>query len=481
MLLSSSLAFVGQVVAQPQLRTLDAVWLTPRLTTSPGLIVSGSSGYGITEHVAGTTGVHHRVAGSLGVAYATRFGLSAELRVDGRWDLHAVSPRDDSMVGEPRAYLRYGAGLGSRTRLGMEAGWLIGGANVPALDVRSSTLDLLAIADVKLARAWSLVSALGPRLDFSANSVSPDVHLSRSDWLSLGVSSYHALLLRFAAVGRLGKFGVAGEFSGDALLGQGSPALRQSPWRTSFKLSRAVGPNEQLELVWVTSLLVSRRPEWTSAQQYVPFEPRVTSFVGLRYHFASSPKKPASEAAAPPPEPKPVAPEPPTPSTGELVVSVFDARGEALPDVEVGLASGRKERTGASGAARFAELAPGDYPVQVECPGFAPGQATATVTVGQSAALRVDLLELTDRGVLRVFVRDADSGEDVASAQLKLTPLRKKRARKTDIASGSHTELEPGSYRVEITAQGYGRQTRTIVVERGEVMLLNVDLPRKRP
>ncbi|HEX6244348.1 MAG TPA: carboxypeptidase-like regulatory domain-containing protein [Polyangiales bacterium] len=467
--------------AQTGVRALPAVWLAPRLTpvASHTLSLGADVGYGVMGAVAGTSGAHQRVAGGLGVAYRAPFGLSLELRVDGRWDLHPG--KDDSLVGDPRLFVRYAHALGQRARLGLEAVVWVPGASAPSLDLSATSVDVLALADVALMEMLHLIVALGPRFDRSARSVSPGLELSQSDQLSLGVSSYHALLTRVALEARLGETHAGLELSADSLLGAGAPDFRDSPLRAALVARHPLGAG--FEGVVTLAVLLSARPELIAGGPYAPFEPRFSAFLGARYQYGDRAARTAVAAARPSAAASPVAapaPAPPAPAVnaGSIEVQVENPAAEPLPDVLVALEGGAALRTGGKGSVRFEPIDAGEYTLHVSADGFEPQALPAALQAGASLALRVTLQLAQQESTLRVLVRDAETGAPLV-AQLSLRPAggRAKPMQASTAADGSFERgLSAGRYRVSLQAPGYQGQTRVIEVAERGVTLLNADL-----
>lgn len=471
--------------AQTGVRALPAVWLAPRLV-EPGdhsLRLGLDLGYGALGAVAATGGTHHRARGGVGVAYAAPFGLGLELRLDGRWDVHDVPKQEDSLVGEPRLFVRYHHAVGPRTQLGLEAALWVPGASAPSLRFSALSVDLLAALDVALPRRLGLVIALGPRIDRSARSVSDSLNLSRSDQISLGVSSFHALLARVALETSLGGTKLALELSGDVLLGARAPSVGRSPLRAAVALRQPLAAG--VELTALVAALLSARPPLRDGTDYAPFEPRVQAVLGARYVYQPAKPtlhapttKPAAMPARPPvsePEPQPE----PAKIDAALLVSVVNTQGEPLPDVRVALEPGDELRTGGAGTARFSGLARGERALSVSADGFVAQELRAHIADALTTELRVVLETAQQESVLRVLVRDAERGTPV-TAQLTINPQgasKIKRVQVSTAADGSFERTLPaGRYRVELRAAGYQAQTRSVeVLERG-VTLFNVDL-----
>jgi hypothetical protein len=470
--------------AQPGLRALPAVWLTPRASVARAhsVLASAHVGYGVMGAVAGTQGTHQRALGGLAVAYAAPFGLSLELRVDGRWDVHKVPGGDDSLVGEPRLFLRYARAWGERARLGLETAIWVPGAVAPSLDFAATSVDILALFELTLPHGLALVTALGPRFDRSARSVSSELTLSRSDQLSLGVSSFHALLARVALEAQVGAAHAALELSADTLLGTGAPAFLRSPIRAALSARHPLGLG--FEVAALAALLLSARPSLHD-DAYVPFEPRFQCLVGAIYRLPakeSARRAPAARVPVSPseaPAPAREAPVTPADTLGTLLVIVQSADGELLPDAQVTLASGPALRTGGSGSARFGALAPGSYLLSIHAHGFATETLRAELSTGATVELRAVMQPAQTDGILRILVRDAERGSGLFT-RLTISPLQRGKHKPIQARSGADGRFEralpAGRYRVLLRSEGYRTQTREADVSEQGVTLFNVDL-----
>jgi hypothetical protein len=300
----------------------------------------------------------------------------------------------------------------------------------------------------------------------------------RSDTIALGVSSFDALLLRLAAEATLGSLLLGAELTGDLLLGAAAPPARESPWRASVTLHRPFGRERRLAWYAAASCLLSARPAFR-AERYVPYEPRATAFVGLRYTL----ERRAEEGVRTPPLRAAVAaPEPAR--LGTLAVQVVEATGEPLPDVQVALGALRVQRTNAGGSVRFAELGAAEISVEVSAPGFVRQTQTVHIEPGVIATLRVVLAAAREQGVLRVQVRDMRSGAPLAArCQLVSEGGARSATQRFQTDEQGHYEqtLAEGRYRVKVSAPGYRAQTRVLELREGSVTLFNVDLTPERP
>ncbi len=84
-------------------------------------------------------------------------------------------------------------------------------------------------------------------------------------------------------------------------------------------------------------------------------------------------------------------------------------------------------------------------------------------------------------GVLRVLVRDTDRGEAVA-ARVRVTTSKGEPVeaeQKPGVRGGIELELTPGTYEVEISADGFSAQRRRLSVDEHGVTVINIDLRPK--
>jgi hypothetical protein len=241
--------------------------------------------------------------------------------------------------------------------------------------------------------------------------------------------------------------------------------------------------------VAVVGVLLSGRPT-LSVASYTPFEPRIQVLLGARYSYAGPeparvplPKAvrvPSAQREVAKTEPAAVSP----PVASELVVTVVNAQGEPLPDVRVALEAGEALQSGGSGTARFSGLIPGERNVAVTADGFVAQNARVELAAGAPFELHVVLEAARQVALLRLLVRDAESGAPVL-AELGIAALagsKGKRVQASTASDGSfEQELPAGRYRLQLRAPGYQPQTRMIDVGERGVTLFNVDLAPVSP
>lgn len=106
-------------------------------------------------------------------------------------------------------------------------------------------------------------------------------------------------------------------------------------------------------------------------------------------------------------------------------------------------------------------LNPGDYRITVAAPGYETFRDTINVSAGQTVTVDADLA--SDRGRLRVET-------NVSDAEIELNGDRR---------GGDppwNFQLEPGRYRVEVSASGYETYRETVNLRAGQSVTLDADL-----
>lgn len=409
--------------AQVGPRALPALFATPRLAPAESLafLLSGALGYGFREALASGDALHHTGLAALGVGVAAPFGLSAELRLDGRYEKHtARGDRGTGQVGELRAYLRYAHAAGSHLRIGAELGVWVPGAKAPSFRFGATTLDALLMFDTQLEKDWSLIVAPGFRLDRSGHALSDaDVRgLSTGDYVTLGLSDANALLVR-AGVERLFPRGqLFLEWTWDAYLGKRAVSLSHAPMQAALGGRASLDERGRLSLTASLRALVNARPTLDREGPLTPFPPRAELWCGLRYELTRAPEEAPAEAAPTPP-PAPIEPAPLEPPPVEVPPRVAEPESEVPP-----------------------------------APAIVPGQ-------------------------LRLLIRDHRSGEPLR-AEVRVRSEDEagapERSETADAEGRLRLELPKGRYKVIIKLKGYRKQIKQLSIEDESVTMLDVAL-----
>ena len=487
---------VGPAAAEPW-RTSHSLGAMPGVyrvaTAEPddtGLSVYTGGGYGFASGVLQDGGgdAHHRLGGSLAASVRALPWLAAGIRLDGRFDRHTGMDSigqedDDGLVGEPRVLLHAGRSLSDAWHAGARLTVWLPGSDAPSIVARAVTPDVLAmLTHAPPDSALRLGLNAGVRLDRSAASATDAGLLSQADRLSLGVSDASAVLMGLGAAYRAGNIDLLGEITWDLLFGQDAPDLRGSPMRLAAGVRVPVLESLAAELMLEVNL--ANLPTAAADEPLLPYEPRISVGVGLHYRFGSS-KTRSSLTAERPERPDPGAP---AARTGVIRGRVQGAGGVAVASAEVtietdegGQAGGaRQVDVDAEGRFRAGDLPPGPVSVSVRAEGFEPATRALTIAAGDEQALDIELERALPPGQLRGFVRSF-GGKPVAA---ELTIQRAGESSGQTVTAGADgsfgVDVAPGQYDVMIRAAGYREQRRSVTIEQGGVLILNVDLRRQR-
>jgi hypothetical protein len=383
----------------------------------PALFLLTGAGYGYTESVLGLGDRHDRYGARLIVDGRPRPWLALTLRLDGRYDRHAVpgQPIDIGYVGDPRVQARVDHALGGGLSVGARAGLWLPGDDAPSIRLDALSPELVGAVTYALAALpLSITANAGYRLDRSARTATNAAQLSASDRLALGVSAFDAVLLGASA--SFGRRMVSGfvEASGELLVGGGHPPALSSPMFIGAGARVAVAPRLRLEAA--AELSPSRRPDLAATAPLVVVPPRAAVWLGLAYRFGAPPPRaappaavtpdatppaapaaavvaapapPAAAAAAPPPEATPRRP------SGQLRGLVRSFRGSTVDaDVTIragGRAAADPQRLVAAGGRFAIDVVPGSYDVRIEAPGFESQSRRVQVEENGVTLLNVDL------------------------------------------------------------------------------------------
>jgi hypothetical protein len=528
LMLAHGPAAAEPVLARHALGALPGVYRVATAGPEPvGLAFHTGAGYGYAASVFGTDDTHHRASGALAASFTPVSWLSLGLRMDGRFDQHsarieqpdgtAAEITDDGLVGDPRFLVQARTSLNESWHLGGRLTLWFPGSEAPSLVLGATTTDALAALTYEPPGSPLRVGLnAGFRLDRSAESAEDAGLLSQADRLSLGVSDSHAVLLGAGATFQAGTVQILGELTWDVLVGEAAPPLRESPLRVAAGMRVPVGENLALELVLESNL--ARLPTAAPGEPLVPFEPRISVNAGLHFRFGAPARARSGGTDGDSPD-EPDEPDGPgTPDAARtgvvhgrvrgaggvavtsavVTVSAGSAQpgpsGDAAPEATPGATPGAtgdaapaatgsaaptfttEAKVDAEGRFRVEGVPSGPVTVTARADGFEPVTRSFTLAPGSEHELDIDLERALPPGQLRGFVRSF-GGKPVA-ATLTIEPLGQ------TITAGEDGAFEidvgPGRYEVVIRAPGYREQRRSVTIEEGGVLILNVDLRRQK-
>jgi hypothetical protein len=481
---------------------LPGTWRVPSPVAARTLVaISGAAGYGYTEPVINGRDTHHRAAGSFAIALRPTSWLSFGARFDGRFDVHSIDGvYDDGLVGEPRVNVRVAGRVAGALGLGAQFTLFAPGALAPSLIPEALSGELQAFGGyVSTDGRISLVLRAGARFDQSANSARDSERLNPSDRLSLGVNAAHAILVGAAFSARLGLIEPWAEWTWDALLTDRAP-LAASPMHVTAGARLHPSGSLHVHPGLLVDVSPSARASIDPGAPLVAASPRVavmfTLGLGFPSPIAPRPAVVAARRTAAPRPPVIVAPppvvavtppvQPPREEPAGLEGVVRDPRGEPVADALVIVRRGdtvvRELRTDASGRWSLHDVEPGDYTIVVRGASGAERSAPVTARRGATRAqaeLTVETVATLGaqlRGTVRAF-----SGDGVP-ATIRVVELQQTL---TAAADGTFSiAVEPRTYTVEFSHEGFQQQRRRATVRAQGVVILNIDLrpaaPRRR-
>ncbi|HJL14057.1 MAG TPA: carboxypeptidase regulatory-like domain-containing protein [Sandaracinaceae bacterium LLY-WYZ-13_1] len=467
---------------------------SPDLGRTPRLSLIGTGGYGWIPALEREAGDHHRATGTaaLGGVPLEHLALSAGVR--GRWDEHPSDAlgQDASGVGEVFVGARGGYRLPFGLALGADVRWEVPGEQAPDLAPDASRLSLRGLASFAFDDPdLTLLLHAGYRLDWSANAAGPVERYRPGDLVSLGASSFDAVLLGLGAVWTVAPVDVFLEATFEPWVGDGAPEPDTAPLRVAAGArARLVDSLRAHATVEVTA----HRRVPATPEALVPAEPRLAILLGLSWtpSFGARDRAadaPADDVAQAPTEnpvdavPEPAA-EPPA-----IAGVVRDAEGAPVEGASVALLGddggapaeqepGRTARTDPEGRYRFDDVTPGPHRLRVTADGFDPLELEVVATEGGGVA-RAEPAALSPSGpsgAIRGLVRNF-AGRPLR-AEITVEPGGHRIT--TDEDGFFELAVPPGRYRVDVAAEGHTPQHRTVRVSENGVTILNADLRRRR-
>lgn len=441
--------------------------------------------YGYTEPQNGEPDGHHRLGGTAAAGGALWPYLAGAVRVDVRHDLHGDDPRgsDSGTLVDVTPILRAGIEVTPGLYLGGEGRLVFAGA-AATQGVAPPTFDGRLQAAGRFGR--ETVALYGGYRTAQGGAITEDAEQLRpGDRVVLGVSEYGALLLGLGFMHSFEKADLLAELTWDVLVGDGAPSAAQSPLRLGVGARHWLVPALALQAMVEVSL--GDRAPSTSADPLVPVEPRALALLGATVRLPDLVQRERPQGPASPPREEPPLPPPPPPPLSPpaaLRVLVSDETGHPISDarvtIEVPAGEGQEPETievplEQLNAYTATDLAAGEVDITVSAALLQTQSQHLVLEPGKTAEVQVKLAkEATQGAQLRGLVRDYSGAGIPASIRVLPGEFTASCSEQGEFV----LDLEPGTYEVRITADGYQTQTRRLRVRKEGVTVLNADLQR---
>jgi hypothetical protein len=446
--------------------------------------LAADAGYANTEPIGDVGAMHHREFGSLALGYAATDWLLAFGRVEGHLDQHSLGgERESAAEGLPSVGARvHSASAG--VRYGGDLELHMPGGKAPSVDLQAITPELRLLAGFASGRAFVFAGSAGFRLERSEHAAPNPSTLSAGDRVALTASEYDAVPLGIAVGARLEPVLLFLEGSAEVLVGAD---LRTSPMRITLGARHSLTRNWHLEARAGAGL--SGRPDDPFGSELLPFEPRFSAALGLRYGFGgdagSAPQQhPREEPTSRERDQKPAARDAVkvlahVPSTVSGVV--HDPEGQPLPDVNVTLRAGGVEQkavTDRDGRFAFEGVPEGAAVLEFETVDYELSKLNVVVPGdGAPVSVPVTTMKLAVLGAqIQGLVQTFDGKPLIAT--IAVSPPGSEHESGPD--GRFSIDVPPGRYQVQISKPGYVTQTKEVVVAEKAVIVINVDLRKSR-
>jgi hypothetical protein len=430
-----------------------------------------SMGYGVTEARAGESAAHQRISTIAAIGVSPLPHLQLAMSAAARYDHHPDDGQgsDSGTVIDPRASARWVETFDPSFALGLEIGAWFPGSEDAARTLRATSPHAALVGTLR-AEALTLGGRAGYRLDRSARAAPAVAQLRPGDRLALGLSDFDAALVGLGAAYAVGDVQLLAEGSAELLLGEGAPALLDSPIGASGGARYAVNDVWSIELIGEASF--SGRPALAAGRPLVPVQPRFAAFAGVRFRWPF-----AQPDLAPDLGPAPA----PAPLLIDLRIDVrYSASSEAGPPRATLEQDGKQRVATAINASElaFEGITPGKARLSVEAEGYTPALREIEIDAATSPQrVTVELVAIAPQAQLRGLVRSL--GGRGLRARIRVDPLGIEVL--ADEAGFFELDVPAGRYEVQIQAEGYQAQQKRVVVEKDGVVILNADLLPKEP
>ena len=347
----------------------------------------------------------------------------------------------------------------------------------------SSTNALLAVvASYSLGERLPLAIHLnlGFLIDGSENMFEDLTVLTPGQLYAAQISSFNRVVTRLGVEYLTRYVGPFVELSLEPYVGSGAPGFTGSPGRISF--GARVWPTKQKGFqllaamdVGITGVGYGSRPALNQGKYSVVL-PRWNLLFRLSYRFDPFQEAPAKVAVAPKKDCPPPAPRP-----GVVVGKVVDSRTgkpvwNAMVRVE-GQEASSQAVAPQDGAFRTYGITPGPQVLFVAADGYDAAREQLVVKAGGKVEVTIKLKTRTavPPGTLRGSIKDT-RGRKVKGATVLIPELD--RTIQVPATGAFSLTLKPGEYKVIISAPRFRTQRKTIRIQEGDTVILNVELFR---
>ena len=131
--------------------------------------------------------------------------------------------------------------------------------------------------------------------------------------------------------------------------------------------------------------------------------------------------------------------------------------------------------TDAQGRFSISDVTPASYTVSASASGYLTGNASVTVTGGQTATANLALQPAPTTGTISGTVTDASTSKPIAGASVSTQPAM---TTATSDAQGNYaiSDVDEGSYTVTASASGYMDNSTNVTVTAGQTTTCNLEL-----
>ena len=467
-------------------------------------VVELSSGVGYRSGLLAEEHRFVRALGEVAAAYGVLDMLTVALSFEGYYDRHngfmsgdlsGCGPTCESgWVGAPHLYVRLSRPV-ANMKLGAQLDLWVPGDVAPSMKFDATSVEARALASFPLGPTTLSLDA-GFHLDNSANSIDYISSLSVPDRVSFGISNYNAVVagahLSYPLQARAW---VAAEASFVAFVG-GPPAgmadLRQERWLARAGVVGGIQLAASLRAVVFVEAIKS--PGVLGSQALaadipiIPYEPMIVGGFALAYHVSA-------RSSAPPPcwDTPAGCPTDEQPIYSEVSGTIVDQDGTPVPgatvtvsgktygsqssttsedgtytiaNVKIGRRLTTQTKTGPKTETKLDEAG---LDMRVELAGYELGRSTiASPKQGGVRAPQIAVQKTLPPGQVRGVVRN-QRGKPIAGATVSVSPGE--HVAQSGADGTFVVDLQPGSYKVKVHAEGFRDQELAVTIDANGVAL----------